>query len=114
MSRQSEGPAHPGVFIRDRVIPSGMSVTEVAKKLGVDRPALSNLLNGRSALSAEMAARLETAFGADRRELLDRQAAFDRDSTRPAGEPVRVPGDDPAVLPHQLHGVGGPVDAGDA
>ena len=92
MSRQSEGPAHPGAFIRERVIPSGMSVTDAAKKLGVGRPALSDLLNGRSALSVEMAARLETAFGADRRELLDRQVAFDRDDPRAEEQAVATVG----------------------
>ena len=43
------------------------------------RPALSNLLNGRAALSPEMALRLEGTFGADRNELLERQASADRD-----------------------------------
>ena len=43
------------------------------------RPALSNLLNGKAALSPEMALRLEGAFGADRNELLELQAAADRD-----------------------------------
>ena len=92
MSQQSEKPAHPGAFIRERVVPSGMSVTDAAKKLGVGRPALSDLLNGRSALSVEMAARLETAFGADRRELLDRQAAFDRDDPRAEEQAVATVG----------------------
>ena len=38
MSQQSEKPAHPGAFIRERVIPSDMSVTDAAKKLGVAGP----------------------------------------------------------------------------
>ena len=54
-----------------------MSVTEAAKRLGVGRPALSNLLNGNASLSAEMAVRLERAFGADREKLLDMQAQFE-------------------------------------
>lgn len=54
-----------------------MSVTEAAKRLGVGRVALSNLLNGNSALSRDMAARLEKAFGANRQRLLDMQAAYD-------------------------------------
>lgn len=62
-----------GNYIRQEVIPDGMSVTEAAKKLGVGRPALSNLLNSRASLSPTMALRLEQAFGADRQELLDRQ-----------------------------------------
>ena len=78
MSQQSGKPSHPGAFIRERVIPPGMSVTEAAKRLGVGRPALSNLLNGNSSLSLDMAAKLEKAFGADGKRLLDHQAAFDR------------------------------------
>src|SRR5262249_50651385 len=41
----------------------------------VGRPALSNLLNGKSSLSSEMARRLEQAFGVDGQQLLDLQAA---------------------------------------
>ena len=93
MTQDSNPPVHPGAFIRERVLPSGMSVTEAARKLGVGRPALSNLLNGKSSLSPGMAARLEKAFGADGRELLDRQAAFDRHGRR--GEERRI-----AVAPH--------------
>lgn len=63
-----------GQFIRERVIPVGMTVTEAARTLGVGRPALSNLLNGKAALSPEMALRLEQAFGADRQQLLALQA----------------------------------------
>src|SRR5687768_7632790 len=76
---------HPGAFIREHVIPSGMSVKDAAKQLGVGRPALSNLLNGNSSLSADMVVRLEKAFGADRQKLLDLQAEFDR-GERSAGE----------------------------
>ena len=67
-----------GRFIRQQVIPPGMTVTEAARKLGVGRPALSNLLNGRAALSQNMALRLEATFGADRARLLELQAVGDR------------------------------------
>ena len=56
-----------------------MTVTEAARRLGVGRPALSNLLNGRAALSQDMTLRLEGTFGADRARLLELQAASDRD-----------------------------------
>lgn len=78
MSKKLEKPVHPGAFIREHVIPAGMSVTDAAKRLGVGRPALSNLLNGKSSLSPNMAVRLEKSFSVDRQELLDIQAAFDR------------------------------------
>ncbi|MCF8004463.1 MAG: HigA family addiction module antidote protein [Chromatiaceae bacterium] len=74
-SRAPQG--HPGAFVRATVIPPGMSVKDAAKRLSVSRPALSNFLNGKAALSPEMAVRLEKAFGADRKRLLDMQAAYD-------------------------------------
>lgn len=70
---------HVGTYIRRRVIPPGMSVTDAAKTLGVGRPALSKLLNGRASLSSEMALRLEKAFEADRQDLLERQATSHRE-----------------------------------
>ena len=78
MCEKLEKPVHPGTFIKEHVIPAGMSVTDAAKRLGVGRPALSNLLNGNSSLSPNMAVRLEKSFGVGRQKLLDIQAAFDR------------------------------------
>ena len=69
---------HPGEYVRLNVIPKGMSVTKAAELLGVGRPALSNYLNGKAALSQEMALRLARTFGADREALLDLQAKYDR------------------------------------
>lgn len=77
-SSNSIAPAHPGPYIRERVIPSGISVTEAARRLGVGRPALSRMLNGKSSLSRQMAVRLEKTFDADGQFLLDMQAAFER------------------------------------
>lgn len=55
-------PAHPGEIIRE-YLPEGMTVAEVAKRLGVTRQALSAVLNGRAGISAEMALRLSKALG---------------------------------------------------
>ena len=60
----SESNVHVGQYVRDNVIPPGMTVTEAARLLGIGRPALSNFLNGRAKLSSRMALRLENAFGA--------------------------------------------------
>src|SRR5882724_4219856 len=73
---------HPGIYIKERILPAGLSVKAAAELLGVGRPALSNLLNGKAALSPEMALRLEKAFGASQKELLERQARFDKSQTR--------------------------------
>ena len=68
---------HPGHYVRARVIPKGMTVTKAAETIGVGRPALSNFLNGKAALSPEMAARLQKAFAADPDDLMNRQAMYD-------------------------------------
>ncbi len=68
---------HPGSRIKAEVIPVGMSVTKAAELVGVGRPALSNLLNGKAALSADMAARLEKAFKYPLKDLMDMQARYD-------------------------------------
>jgi addiction module HigA family antidote len=83
-------PIHPGLHIRDNVIPKKMAVKEAAKLLGVGRPALSNLLNGNADLSPEMAARLEKAFGADQKALLKMQAAFDQNKQLPLTQNLPV------------------------
>lgn len=87
---QEADPLEVGEYIRQNVIPAGMSVKEAANRLGVGRPALSNLLNGNAALSPDMAVRLEKSFGADRQKLLDMQAAADRAKQRGAEKVVAV------------------------
>ena len=83
-------PTHPGTYVRENIIPTGMSVKDAAKRLGIGRPALSNFLNGKSALSSQMAVRLEKSFGADRKRLLDMQADFDRQACRASEKEVAV------------------------
>lgn len=69
--------SHPGPYVRSQVMPTGMSVTKAAQTMGIGRPALSNFLNGKAALSPQMAAKLQHAFGADADDLIARQAAHD-------------------------------------
>lgn len=90
MKSSSEAPAHPGTYVRRTIIPDGMSVIEAAKRLRIGRPALSNFLNGKSALSPEMAVRLEKAFGADRKQLLDMQASYDQHKGRTSEKEIAV------------------------
>lgn len=53
-------PPHPGSILKEDVLPElGITVTEAAAQLGVSRVALSRVVNGRAAISAEMAIRLE-------------------------------------------------------
>lgn len=54
-------PAHPGMLIADQM--GDRTITDLAKHLRVTRAALSRIINGKAAVSAEMALRLEDAFG---------------------------------------------------
>jgi len=57
-------PPHPGRFLRDEVVePLHLTTEKAAAVLGVRRATLSTLLNGRAALSPEMALRFETVTG---------------------------------------------------
>jgi addiction module HigA family antidote len=84
-------PSHPGPFIRRQIIePLGLSVTEAAKVLGVTRPALSALLNGRAALSPEMALRVEKAFGPNMGTLLRMQTSYEIAQARGRAGEIKV------------------------
>ena len=71
-------PPHPGLSIRhDCLEPLGLSVTDAAAHLGVSRKHLSDVINGRSGISAEMAVRLDKAFGGGASAWYQLQAAYD-------------------------------------
>lgn len=75
-------PPHPGLTLRDDVLPAlGLSVTEAARQLDVSRVALSRVLNGRAAISPEMALRIEAWLGVERggsaRAWMARQGDYD-------------------------------------
>ena len=57
-------PPHPGGIVRRQCLePLGLTVTRAAEGLGGTRQALSELVNGRTGVSVEMAIRLSKAFG---------------------------------------------------
>ena len=61
-------PPHPGLSVRhDCLEPLNLSVTEAARKLGISRKQLSDIMNCRSGISPEMAIRLDKAFGGGHR-----------------------------------------------
>ena len=71
-------PPHPGDVLRDGLVAgTGETVTSVARRLGVSRVALSRVLNGQAALSAEMALRLAAALGGTAESWLHMQASYD-------------------------------------
>jgi addiction module HigA family antidote len=75
-------PPHPGLTLRDDVLPAmGLGVSEAARQLGVSRVALSRVINGRAAISPDMALRLQAWLGlengGDAKLWLAEQTAYD-------------------------------------
>jgi addiction module HigA family antidote len=73
-----KNPPHPGLSVRhDCLEPLSLSVTDAAKKLGVSRKQLSDVLNGHAGISPEMAIRLHKAFGGGADTWFRLQATYD-------------------------------------
>jgi addiction module HigA family antidote len=69
-------PPHPGEVIREYL--GEMTVSAAAEHLGVGRVTFSRVLNGKAAVSPEMAVRLAAAFGTSSPEVwLRMQAKYD-------------------------------------
>ena len=72
-----KNPPYPGLSVRhDCLEPLGLNVTGAAKKLGVSRKQLSDIVNCHAGISPEMAIRLDKAFGGGAETWLRLQAAY--------------------------------------
>lgn len=58
-----KAPVHPGRVVKSSIEELDLTVTAAAKMLNVSRPTLSNLINGKAGISAEMAIRLSRTIG---------------------------------------------------
>ena len=86
-----KAPPHPGLGIKENcLVPLGLNVTEAARVLGVARHTLSRVLNGRAAISPEMAIRLEKAGWSDAEFWLRRQTAYDLVQARKSEDRIDV------------------------
>ena len=79
-----KSPVHPGELAGANLDDLGLSVADAANGLGVTRQQLDDVIGGRSAVSPEMAVRLEKAFGGSADMWLRLQAAHDRVLRNPA------------------------------
>lgn len=72
-------PAHPGEVLADTVLrkDGGLTVSKFARHLGISRVALSRVVNGRAAVSAELAIRLAAALGGSAESWLTMQLAYE-------------------------------------
>jgi addiction module HigA family antidote len=85
-------PPHPGEVLRE-FLPDGMTIEEVARRLGVSRVQLSRVLNARSAISADMAIRIGLLTNTTPESWLAGQTKWDlwraSQKPRPVVEPLR-------------------------
>ena len=99
MMKKIHNPPHPGLMIKEDILPAlGISVTEAAESLGVTRAAFSRVINGKTAISPEMAIRIEKWLGIKNGGSADiwlnQQATYDlwqaRKQRAPKVRPVRI------------------------
>ena len=82
---------HAGVWLRTEVVePHGVTINKLADSFRVSRQAISAVLNGRSALTADMAVRFEYAFGVRADTLLRMQSRYELARAREHEEDLRV------------------------
>ena len=86
-----KNPPHPGFSVRhDCLEPLGLTVSEAAKRLGVSRKQLSDLVNGHAGISPEMAIRLDKAFGGGAEVWYRLQAAYDLAQAMKRADEIKV------------------------
>lgn len=86
-----KNPPHPGVGLKDDIDTLGLSVASAAQGLGVSRQQLHRVLNGTSAISPEMAYRLEKGIGGTADHWLRMQMAYDLARVRARSDEIAVP-----------------------
>lgn len=69
---------HPGTILKEEVIEArNLTVTAAADYLQISRPMLSNILNGKAAITASMAIRIAAVFGGTASIWVDLQSEYD-------------------------------------
>lgn len=86
-----KNPVHPGEILREDVVAElGLTVGEVAARLGVSRVTLSRVLHCHARISPNLAIRLEEAGVSTAKVWLELQSAYDLAQERAAGRPKVV------------------------
>lgn len=85
-----KAPLHPGALVKENLDDLGLGVADAARGLGVTRRQLYNVIDGKSAVTPEMALRLEKAFGGTAATWLQMQVNFDLDQARKRVSTARV------------------------
>jgi addiction module HigA family antidote len=87
---QMKNPPHPGELVGDSLDELGVSISHAAKGLGITRQQLHNIIGGRSAVTPEMAIRLEKALGSTADTWLRMQMNYDLAQIRGRAASIHV------------------------
>jgi len=85
-----KNPAHPGELIGETLTELGVSISAAAKRLGITRQQLHNVISGRSGVTAEMAVRLEKALGSTADTWLRMQMNYELAQARARASSIKV------------------------
>ena len=85
-----KNPAHPGHLLKNELEELGLSVAAAAEGLGVTRQQLYNVINGKSAITPDMAIRLEKGIGSTAEGWLRLQTAYNLAQARLKASAIKV------------------------
>jgi len=86
-----KSPVHPGALAKANLEELNLSVAEAAKAMKITRQQLYNAMQGRSAVSPEMALRFEKAFGGNADMWMRMQASYDIAQARKHQGKMKIP-----------------------
>lgn len=77
-NKNTRRPTHPGGILKRHYIePLSLTISEIAKDLGVSRKTISKIVNEKSAITPDMALRLAKAFNTSPELWLNMQGKYD-------------------------------------
>ena len=86
-----KNPLHPGALAKANLDELNLSVAQAAKTIKITRQQLHNVVQGRSAVTPQMALRFEKAFGGSADMWLRMQAAYDLAQARKREGEMNIP-----------------------
>ncbi len=85
-------PPHPGTILREDVLNElGLDITEASRRLGMTRSALSRVIHGRTAMTSDLAVRLERAGVSTARAWMALQSNYDISQALQREQPKVIP-----------------------
>jgi len=94
-----KNPVHPGALAKANLDELNLSVAQAAKTIKITRQQLHNVVQGRSAVTPQMALRFEKAFGGSADMWLRMQAAYDLAQARRREGDMDIP----RLMEHPSH-----------